>query len=89
MLDRHGGLHKYSRAFKDIVPSHSLAKFLSVLTFAQLLPMLLSALHRLNIPVLTPSQSAFEGMEEPLGAVVEYADAIVGLRIWEDRATCD
>jgi serine/threonine-protein kinase Chk1 len=48
-------LTQAARQFKDIVPAHSLARFISTLTFAQLLPMLLAALHRLNIPVAAPT----------------------------------
>ncbi|KAI7011968.1 hypothetical protein KC355_g5595, partial [Hortaea werneckii] len=47
-----------ARRFKDIVPSHSLARFLSHLPLPQLLPLLTSALHRLNIPVPSPSPAA-------------------------------
>ncbi|KAI7206754.1 hypothetical protein KC352_g17970 [Hortaea werneckii] len=49
-----------ARRFKDIVPSHSLARFLSHLPLPQLLPLLTSALHRLNIPVPNPSPAASE-----------------------------
>ncbi|KAI7265384.1 kinase-like protein [Hortaea werneckii] len=51
-----------ARRFKDIVPSHSLARFLSHLPLLQLLPLLTSALHRLNIPVPTTPNPA-EGEE--------------------------
>ncbi|KAI7254310.1 hypothetical protein D0864_06841 [Hortaea werneckii] len=44
-----------ARRFKDIVPSHSLARFLSHLPLPKLLPLLTSALHRLNIPVPNPN----------------------------------
>ncbi|KAI7487504.1 kinase-like protein [Hortaea werneckii] len=49
-----------ARRFKDIVPSHSLARFLSHLPLPQLLPLLTSALHRLNIPVPTPNPAEGE-----------------------------
>lgn len=68
-------LTQQARQFKDIVPSHTLARFLSVLAFSQLLPMLLSALHRLNIPVATPSQSALEGVEQTVRLHVKTVDA--------------
>lgn len=68
-------LTQQARAFKDIVPSHSLARFLSTLAFAQLLPMLLSALHRLNIPVLDPAQAAFEGAEPSVRIRIKTLDA--------------
>jgi serine/threonine-protein kinase Chk1 len=68
-------LTQQARAFKDIVPSHSLARFLSILTFAQLLPMLLSALHRLNVPVLTPALSAMEGRDPSVRIRIKTVDA--------------
>ena len=68
-------LTQQARAFKDIVPSHSLARFISVLSFAQLLPMLLSALHRLNVPVAAPPQSALEGKEQVVRLRVKTVDA--------------
>jgi len=68
-------LTQQARQFRDIVPSHSLARFLSVLSFAQLLPMLLSALHRLNIPVATPAQSAFEGKEQVVRLHIKTVDS--------------
>ena len=68
-------LTQQARVFKDIVPSHSLARFISVLTFAQLLPMLLSALHRLNVLVASPSQSAIEGKEHSVRLRIKTADA--------------
>lgn len=68
-------LTQQARNFADIVPSHSLARFLSILTFAQLLPMLLSALHRLNVPVASPSQAAMEGRENSVTLRVKTVDA--------------
>ncbi|KJX97166.1 serine/threonine-protein kinase chk1 [Zymoseptoria brevis] len=53
-------LTQVARKFKDIVPSHSLARFLSVLPIPSLVPVLLSALHRLNIPVATPTMEGNE-----------------------------
>jgi serine/threonine-protein kinase CHEK1 len=66
---------QYARRFADIVPSHSLARFLSVLSFAQLLPMLVSALHRLNIPTAEPSQAALEGRERTVSLRIKTVDA--------------
>lgn len=43
-------LTQAARNFHDIVPSHSLARFLSPLSFSLLLPLLVEALHRLGIP---------------------------------------
>ncbi|CAK4028018.1 Serine threonine- kinase chk1 [Lecanosticta acicola] len=57
-------LTQQARNFKDIVPSHSLARFISILPFSMLLPKLLGALHHLSIPVATPSTAAFEGKEQ-------------------------
>lgn len=67
-------LTQQARQFKDIVPSHSLARFLSVLPFAQLLPMLISALHRLNIPVTAPPPRALEGGENVVFVRVKTLD---------------
>lgn len=43
-------LTQAARHFRDIVPAHSLARFLSPLSFSLLLPLLVEALHRLGIP---------------------------------------
>jgi serine/threonine-protein kinase CHEK1 len=66
---------QFARRFADIVPSHSLARFLSVLSFAQVLPMLVSALHRLNIPIAEPSQAALEGRERTVSLRIKAVDA--------------
>ena len=68
-------LTQAARQFKDIVPSHSLARFISVLSFGQLLPMILDALHRLNIPVAPPAASAMEGKEDMVSIWVKTLDA--------------
>ena len=68
-------LTQQARQFKDIVPSHSLARFISVLSFAQLLPMLTSALHRLNVPVAAPSQAALKGNEQVVNLRIKTVDA--------------
>lgn len=68
-------LTQVARQFNQIIPAHSLARFVSVLTFGQLLPMLVSALHRLNIPVLDPSQAALEGKEESVSIKIKTVDA--------------
>lgn len=68
-------LTQVARQFKDIVPSHSLARFLSMLTFAQLLPMLLTSMHRLNIPVAEPSASAMEGKDQVVSLRVKTLDS--------------
>lgn len=68
-------LTQQAQQFKDIVPSYSLARFLSILPFSQLLPMLLSALHRLNIPIAAPSQAALEGRENVVRLRIKTVDA--------------
>ena len=65
-------LTQQARQFKDIVPSHSLARFVSILAIGQLLPMLLSALHRLNIPVAAPPPP---GEEQAVSLRVKTMDA--------------
>ena len=67
-------LTQAARNFKDIVPSHSLARFLSDLTMTQILPMILSALHQLSIPVASPSQSALEGREPKVSIRIKTLD---------------
>lgn len=64
-----------ARHFKDIVPAHSLARFLSHLAFPQLLPMLISALHRLSIPVAAPTAAAMQGQEEAVSFRIKTIDA--------------
>lgn len=56
-------LTQAAQKFRDIVPSHSLARFLSTLPFSQLLPMLTTALHRLSIPTAKLPPSALKGEE--------------------------
>lgn len=68
-------LTQQARRFTDIVPSHSLARFLSHLPFPSLLPLLTSALHRLNIPCPTPSPSALAGQESAVSFRVKTLDA--------------
>ena len=72
-------LTQVARHFNDILPSHSLARFLSVLPFPQLLPLLLAALHRVNVPVAAPSQAAMEGREHSVTLRVKTVDARQGL----------
>ncbi|KAF2722412.1 kinase-like protein, partial [Polychaeton citri CBS 116435] len=67
-------LTQQARHFKDIVPSHSLARFYSFMTFTQLLPMILSALHRLNIPTTPLSQAALEGKDKSVSIRVKTKD---------------
>lgn len=53
-------LTQQARHFRDIVPSHSLARFYSAMPIPQLLPQLGSALHQLGIPVPPLSPSALQ-----------------------------
>ncbi|KAK5134237.1 hypothetical protein LTR08_006780 [Meristemomyces frigidus] len=66
---------QHARRFADLLPSHSLARFLSHLPFPQLLPLLLSALHRLNIPVAPPSPAALQGREDVVNLRIKTTDA--------------
>jgi serine/threonine-protein kinase Chk1 len=56
-------LTQVARQFKDIVPSHSLARFLSVLPIPVLIPKLVAALQHLNIAVVAPPNTATAGNE--------------------------
>ena len=68
-------LTQAARQFKDIVPSHSFTRFCSPLTFAQLLPMLTAALHRLSVPIVAPSAAAREGREQCVSIRIKTVDA--------------
>ncbi|KAL5120120.1 Chk1 protein kinase [Pleosporales sp. CAS-2024a] len=48
-------LTQAARRFADILPSHSLARFISPRPLSLLLPLLLEALHRLDVPALPSS----------------------------------
>jgi len=52
---------QFARHFRDIVPSHSLARFFSFWSFALLIPLISAALHRLGVPTPNLSPSALEG----------------------------
>lgn len=52
---------QFARQFRDIVPSHSLARFFSFWSFALLIPLISAALHRLGVPTPNLSPSALEG----------------------------
>lgn len=67
-------LTQQARHFKDIVPSHSLARFISMLPFAMLLPMLCEALHRLSVPVAAPTQAQLDGKESVVSLRVKALD---------------
>ena len=51
-------LTQAARHFADIVPAHSLARFLSPLPLRLLLPLLAEALHRLGVPVPASASAA-------------------------------
>jgi len=63
-----------ARAFNDIVPSYSLTRFYSHFSFSAILPLLTSALHRLNIPVASVPQSALEGREDIVSLHIKAVD---------------
>lgn len=67
-------LTQAARHFGDIVPSHTLARFLSERSFGLLLPLLGEALHRLHVPVPPFSQSALEGDEDAVWIKVKTID---------------
>lgn len=60
-------LTQRARQFHDIVPSHSLTRFLSHQPHNQLLPLLSQSLHRLGVPVSPLNPSALQGRD---GSVV-------------------
>ncbi|KAK4988090.1 Chk1 protein kinase [Elasticomyces elasticus] len=57
-------LTQMARKFNDVVPSHSLARFYSPLSFSALLPRLVEALHHLNVPAAPLAASALEGRDD-------------------------
>ncbi|KAF2101098.1 serine/threonine-protein kinase Chk1 [Rhizodiscina lignyota] len=74
-------LTQAARHFGDIVPSHSLARFLSPLSFSLLLQLLVEALHRLGIPARAIQEQGREdawwirvqtidGRQQPLSGTV-------------------
>ncbi|KAL1797427.1 hypothetical protein ACET3X_004033 [Alternaria dauci] len=52
-----------ARKFADILPSYSLARFISPHTLGLLMPLLLTALHRLGVPALSYSEAQIEDAE--------------------------
>lgn len=65
-------LTQQARQFNDILPSHSLARFLSTLHLTALIPLLVTALHQLSIPVATPDLS---GSEQVVTLKIKTLDA--------------
>lgn len=63
-----------ARRFRDIVPEHSLARFLSFMDFHLLVPLLSEALMRLAIPTPALSQSAIDGMGEKVFMQIRTRD---------------
>ncbi|RYN22851.1 Serine/threonine-protein kinase [Alternaria arborescens] len=53
-----------ARKFADILPSYSLARFISPHTLGLLMPLLLTALHRLGVPAPSFSEAQIEEAEE-------------------------
>lgn len=49
-------LTQAARKFKDVLPSYSLARFLSPLSISSLTPHITEALHRLGVPAMPPSE---------------------------------
>ncbi|KAI9791438.1 MAG: Chk1 protein kinase [Candelina submexicana] len=67
-------LTQNAQRFRDIVPSHSLARFFSILSFSLLLPLLSESLHRLGIPVPTFTQSALDGRDAVVWIKIKTLD---------------
>lgn len=63
-----------ARHFRDIVPSHSLARFLSFMDFPLLLPLICEALGRLGIPVLPLAQRLLEGRDGKVNIPLKTRD---------------
>lgn len=65
-----------ARHFKDIMPSHSLTRFYSIAPLPQLLPLLVSSLHQLGIPVPALPQQVLEaaGKEEKAQIRIKTTD---------------
>jgi len=63
-----------ARHFRDIVPSHSLARFLSFMDFPLLLPLICEALGRLGIPVLSLPRRVLEGREGKVSIPLKTRD---------------
>jgi serine/threonine-protein kinase Chk1 len=67
-------LTQAARQFNDVMPQQSLAWFPTRLSHAQLLPMLTSALERLDIPFTPPSAAALRGEEETVSFRLKVID---------------
>ncbi len=67
-------LTQNAQRFRDIVPSQSLARFFSILSFSLLLPLLSESLHRLGVPVPPFSQSALDGRDAEAWIKVKALD---------------
>ena len=65
---------QFARRFGDILPSHSLTRFVSLWNMQALLPALASALHRLGVPVAPLPAAALEGKEEAAWIKVKTLD---------------
>ncbi|MCJ1309617.1 Chk1 protein kinase [Agyrium rufum] len=60
--------------FRDILPSHSLTSFFSLWDFPALLPTLLGALHRLNVPTIPLPQRVLNGQEDTVHVKLKTID---------------
>ena len=71
-------LTQRAKQFQDIVPSHSLTRFVSHLPHNLLLPLLSQALHRLGVPtpatLTAPSSSALQGLESTVSIKLRTVD---------------
>ena len=67
-------LTQHARRFQDIVPAHSLTRFVSHLPHNLLLPLLSESLHRLGVPVPTLSASALQGHDVAAWIKVKTVD---------------
>jgi serine/threonine-protein kinase Chk1 len=56
-------LTQAARKFADVMPSHSLARFISPHKLSLVIPLLLTALHRLSVPVPPFPQDEIENAE--------------------------
>jgi serine/threonine-protein kinase Chk1 len=57
-------LTQAARKFQDVLPSHSMARFLSPLAIGLLVPLILDALNRLGVPNTPPSEEQLNEWEQ-------------------------
>lgn len=90
-------LTQAARKFKDVIPSYSLARFISPLAMSLLIPLLVEAIHKLGVPVshITEEQIAEWEREGSASVRVKMADGrrqglnghIVVEKVWYDEFT--